>query len=179
MSAKKSLKHPKKPAALKKNAKKKAVKKVAPIKKAAVKKPIKKSKRLRQDVFCDLFFNTKSPFFLNAYQSAIKVGYSPTTAKDILFRAERGKKDNTFRVIQARLKEFKEKFQDSSITVEKVLLKLNHIIDLLDDPVELKVSGGSMSDILKALEMCGKFLKMWTPEVDQTPVFVLNILPPK
>lgn len=113
----------------------------------------------KQDVFCRYFFDDKEgKTFLNAYQSAIKAGYSEATAKNITCEIF---KNNNYRKILDKFKEFQTQLQAKHITPEFVLDKLLDIVSLLKNPEKFKSYRANLSDIIRALELCGRYLKMF------------------
>ncbi len=113
----------------------------------------------KQDLFCLYFFDdAEKGTFLNAYQSAVRAGYSETTAKNITCEIF---KNNNYRRILERFKEFQAKLQAKNITPEFVLDRLFEIVSFLKHPEKLKTYRANTSDIIRALELCGRYLKIF------------------
>ncbi len=88
---------------------------------------------------------------LNATQAAIRAGYSEKTAKDI--GCENLAKPNLKKEIDRRLE---ERAKNNGITAEFVLNGIKGIA----------VSGERESDKLKAYELLGKHLKLFTDKIE-------------
>lgn len=113
----------------------------------------------KQELFCKYFFDDRErKTFLNAYQSAVKAGYSETTAKNITCEIFKNK---NYRKILERFEEFQAKLQARNVTPEFVLDKLLEIVSFLKHPEKLKTYKANASDIIRALELCGRYLKMF------------------
>ena len=125
-------------------------------------KVVRKGNGLREGLFCSYFFNDKSDTFLDCQNSGLKAGYTLLSARHIITEA---KKNGKYAIVCKGLQEFQEKMSDSSITIEKVLRKLNYLINMIENEKERKKSGYTGSDTLKALELCGKYLAMFTDKV--------------
>jgi len=128
----------------------------------------------KQDLFIKYFldFNNKDTF-LNAYKSAIKAGYKENTAKDIIYKALKQKE---FWKIREAIENFKDKFKQSNITPEFVLNKLLEVLELFKNPEEMKKHYARTSDIVKVLELLGKYLAMFTEKikVEDEPVLIVR-----
>lgn len=109
----------------------------------------------RQDKFLEVYYDTDSPTFSNAYQSAIVSGYSQATAKDILHNRPKW------------LSDFGGK--SNKYEPERLLEKLADIID---------EDGVRTSDKLKAIELLMKHHKMLTDRVrvDNTQINIETLL---
>jgi phage terminase small subunit len=96
---------------------------------------------------------------LNATQAAIRAGYSKKTA-----RSQGERMLTNVDVAAAIQKGFQERSERTKITAEKVLLELAVIA--FADLQQLADMGGRISDKLKALELIGKHLGMFTEKVE-------------
>lgn len=96
---------------------------------------------------------------LNATQAAIRAGYSKKTA-----RSQGERMLTNVDVAAAIQKGFQERSERTQITAEKVLLELAVIA--FADLQQLADMGGRISDKLKALELIGKHLGMFTEKVE-------------
>lgn len=132
----------------------------------------------KQDLFVKYFFDSgNKKTFLNAYQSALKAGYSEGTAKDITWRIF---KLGNFVKIRERFEEIQRKMISSTeITPEFVLQKLLEVLELFKNPKKMKEYYARTSDIVKVLELLGKYLKMFTEKIDVSGNVEIVILPPK
>jgi len=84
----------------------------------------------------------------NGSQSAIKAGYSEKTAGEMAY--ENLNKPQIKLKIDKVMSELAEKI---GMTAEKILLKLNEVLDKDDDKV--------LSQRMKAIELAGKHHKLW------------------
>jgi phage terminase small subunit len=96
---------------------------------------------------------------LNATQAAIRAGYSKKTA-----RSQGERMLTNVDVAAAIQKGFQKRSERTQITAEKVLLELAVIA--FADLQQLADMGGRISDKLKALELIGKHLGMFTEKVE-------------
>jgi phage terminase small subunit len=96
---------------------------------------------------------------LNATQAAIRAGYSKKTA-----RSQGERMLTNVDVAAAIQKGFQKRSEKTQITAEKVLLELAVIA--FADLQQLADMGGRISDKLKALELIGKHLGMFTEKVE-------------
>jgi phage terminase small subunit len=109
----------------------------------------KKKLTAKQELFCKEYLVD-----LNATQAAIRAGYSEKTAHAI------GQENLRKPTIQEYIKKHTEKrAQKVNLTVENVL---QDILDTRDSAEKLE----RLSERLKANEMLGKYLKMFTDKVD-------------
>ena len=60
-----------------------------------------------------------------------------------------------------RFNKFREQLQARNVTSEFVLDKLLDIVSLLENPEKLKSYRANLSDVIKALELSGRYLKMF------------------
>ena len=103
----------------------------------------------KQDLFCKEYL-----LDLNATQSAIRAGYSEKTAQQI------GSENLSKPVIQETIKEYMAKRADKlDLTAEGVLQ------DIIDTRTEA-AQDNRLSERLKANELLGKHLKLFTDKVD-------------
>jgi len=139
-------------------------------------KSIKSNKSIKidkQDLFIKYFLDPNSDSFLNSYQSALKAGYKKSVAENITSEL----KKNKYRKISGKIKEFKEKLKESvNITPEFVLNKLLEVLELFKNPEEMKKHYARTSDIVKVLELLGKYLAMFTEKikVEDEPVLIVR-----
>ena len=104
---------------------------------------MEKKLTLKQNKFVKEYIKTG-----NGTQSAIKAGYSKSTAKVIA--SENLTKPYVKEKIEKVMSEVSDKI---GLTAEKVLSKLNNILDKDDDKL--------LPHILKAAELSGKHLRLW------------------
>lgn len=95
---------------------------------------------------------------LNATQAAIRAGYSQKTARS------QGERLLTNVDIAAAIQRgIKERIEKTQITAERVLLELAAIAFM--DIEKLAEVGGKITDKLKALELIGRHLGMFTDKI--------------
>jgi len=125
--------------------------------------------RNKQDLFLAYFTDPSSETYMDVRASAKKAGYSETTIYDIQ-RAFAGTK-TPYKKIQAVAKQQAKELQKTDIA--SVLQKLNEVVSLFDKPEMLEKKRGKLSDILKALELIGKYLKMFSEtQLNIAPVYI-------
>jgi len=133
----------------------------------------------RQLLFIEYYLNPASDTHLNAYRSAIKSGYSDKTARIIINQL----KHNKYQKIRDKILEISNETA-KKITPDYILGKLNEIIDVLSHPEKVAdhpiLKKTNVSDIVKSLELCGKYLKMFsdTLNINSNSVFEIRIVPP-
>ena len=110
---------------------------------------------------------------LNATQAAIRAGYSEKTARASAARNMQNVN------IQDALQEAREKQQErTEITADMVLMELKSIA--LDDAADYQDSRLRYSNKIKALELLGKHLGMFTDKVSvEMPEGGVVMLPPR
>lgn len=112
----------------------------------------------KQILFCKEYLKD-----LNATQAAIRAGYSEKTAKEI------GCQNLTKVNVQEYLsKQLSERIEKIDLTVENVL---NDIMETRKEAAQSE----KLSERLKANEMLGKYLKMFTESVDHSGDLNINI----
>jgi phage terminase small subunit len=104
---------------------------------------MQKKLTLKQNKFVKEYIKTG-----NGAQSAIKAGYSEKTAKNIA--SENLTKPYIKQKIERTMSELATQI---GMTAEKVLLKLNEVLDKDDDKV--------LSQRMKAIELAGKHHRLW------------------
>lgn len=97
----------------------------------------------KQNIFIKEYIKTG-----NGTQSAIKAGYSEKTAK--IIASENLTKPYIKQKIERTMSEVANQI---GMTAEKILLKLNEVLDKDDDKV--------LSQRLKAIELAGKHHRLW------------------
>lgn len=105
----------------------------------------------RQEAFMGAYYSPESATFSNAYQSALSVGYSHSTAKDILYD---------------RPLWFREK-QGVTTGVERDVL-LRRLADIIDD------NSVGTRDKLKAIELMMRHYGMLTNKVQLQQTFSIQ-----
>lgn len=120
----------------------------------------------RQIEFINQYADIDSDTFGNAYKSAIKAGYTEQTAKRITAQIP----DKVNQKISECLEPEKIK--------EKVISKLIKIIDALEDAGLRAKMDLSSDNVLKSLELLGKWQKLFTDKVEVSGgIQVIGYLP--
>jgi hypothetical protein len=96
--------------------------------------------------FLKHYLSPDSKTFGNAVKSGIKAGYSEEYSKQL----------------PGRLPAVVRQKMSVMLSVDDIVEKLQQLIDLFEDTDRRKELGFSSSDVLKGMEMAGKYLKMFT-----------------
>ena len=128
---------------------------------------IKKSE-MKQALLLDVYLDPTREFYLDMYASAIHAGYAERTARNIGCQLKTG----TYEFLRNGLEEFRKKNlpgikkEEAKLTPEVVLGILRECCDVAADPTRIdkwpKDYRHYFPTIMKAVELAGKYLKMFT-----------------
>ena len=118
--------------------------------------PDKKSLTEKQKIFISEYLKD-----FNATRSALKAGYSENTAYSI----------GNENLKKPEIRDAIKKYLDDALSVDKLSLKNEIIKELKDiafDPMTDEDSRLRHSDKIKAIELLGKYMAMWTEKVEHS-----------
>jgi phage terminase small subunit len=114
----------------------------------------------RQIEFVTYWLDEDSETKGNAYKSALKAGYVDATARKITSQLP----DKVIKEVNKRIEEKLGVSGDEIVT--NVVEKLDRIMNSLENMKDRKKYNIDVKDVLKAIELLGKYKKLFTDRID-------------